>query len=365
MFADNNLISVRQLKRQMVLGVLGLLLLFQSGRTASGGVSGLLGLIFGTLLLLVYLFLLVGTAEVYGNLERYLGTAGRWAVTAVYLSFLLLSGSVLLEKITQVIQDYLLPSVPQPAAGAAFLAAAFLGVGQDAQRRGRLAELCYPWILGIFLLLLLLAAPHFRGIHPEAAASLHPEAVSAETVRVFGMGTVLSLLPFAVSQVRERENCFRVLRRGIWLLLLITLGTAGILIGVYGWKGVERLEYPVLHLMTGTNLPGGFLGRFDILWLAVLLFALLFSMGSLLFYGGRLCSAGDGDWKVRLFLAAGIWLGSFLRWDKAALSEFYDHLVRDIYTPLFLAIALLAVWAKRRLQNGGKHEENGEAKEQA
>ena len=361
MFADNDRISLRQMKRQMVISFLGVLLLFQSGDTAAGGIHAILGLILGTLLLLVYLFLLVRTADVYGNLEEYLGAAGKWAVTAVYLSFLILGGSVLLEKTVRVIQSCLLASLPQPVIGGMFLAAAFLGMGQNIQRRGRLAELCYPWILGFFAVLLLLAALHIRYPGLVNMGTVQLGRISGETVKVLTAGTALCLLPFSLVRVRPQKKNFAVLRRGVWILLLFTLGAAGILIGVYGWEGVRKLEYPILNLMTGTGIPGGFLGRFDIIWLAVLLFALLFSMGSLLFYGGRICGReAAANCRVRLILAAAIWLGSFLKWDEAALSDFYFRLLRDIYLPVLLVIALLTVWAKRRFQNENREREKKE-----
>ena len=43
MFADNDRISLRQMKRQMVISFLGVLLLFQSGDTAAGGIHAISG----------------------------------------------------------------------------------------------------------------------------------------------------------------------------------------------------------------------------------------------------------------------------------------------------------------------------------
>ncbi len=172
MFSDNGMISSRQLKRQMVLSFLGVLLLLGTGEAAGGGGNALLGFFLGILLLLAYLFLLVRTAEVYRAPEKYLGLPGKWLLTGGYLSYLALSGGVLLEEISRVVQIYLLPSVPQPVIGAVFLGAAFLGMGQKIQKRGRLAEVSYPWVLGIFLLLLLLSVPHLHGIPAEAGRLL-------------------------------------------------------------------------------------------------------------------------------------------------------------------------------------------------
>lgn len=359
MFSNNDMISVRQLKRQMVLSFIGILLLDGTKEAAVGGGNGILGFVLGSVLLAAYLFLLVKTAEVYSEPKRYLGSPGTWILKGVCLSFLALTGGVLAEESSLVIQTYLLPAVPGPVISALLLAAAFLGMGQNIQRRGRLAEVSYPWILGILLLLLALALPHFRGVSLDGMAPLDAAEISRGTIRVFASGTAVSLVPFILGRVREPEKSFRVLRRGIWLLLLIGLGSALILAGVYGWKGVRQLEYPMLNLMTGTDIPGGFLGRVDIIWLAVLLFALLFAMGSILFYGAFICrsAAGGFPW-TRLILAAAVWLFSFIRWDGTAVSDIYYRLLQDIYAPVFLGLALLAVWAKRRAGNESPKKKN-------
>lgn len=162
--------------------------------------------------------------------------------------------------------------------------------------------------------------------------------------------------------MRESQGCFRVLRRGIYLLLLVVLGAAAVLLGVYGKAGAGRLDYPILNLMTGTSLPGGILGRVDILWLAVLLFCLLFAMGSILSYGGRIAGEKRGSFQVRLILGAVIWLGSLLPWEGEKLSQFYGQVMRDIYAPMFLGMTLLALWAKRRVGNEKKEAKDGEEK---
>ncbi len=357
MFADNDRISARQLKRQMVLTFLGPLILFQAGDTAAGGGNALLSLLLGTVLLTAWVFLLTGTAEVWAAPEQFLGIPGKWVWAAVSLSFLGLSGSVLLEQITGAVQRYLLSSLPRPVLGAAFLGAAFLGMGRSIQRRGRLAELCYPWILGIFCLLFLLGAAHFRGVDLASLGPLEADRICGGTVRLFALGMAFCLLPMSLVRVRGEKDVFPVLRRGIWLLLLVTLGAAAVLLGVYGRKGVEELEYPILHLMTGTSLPGGFTGRFEIIWLAVLLFAMLFTLGSMLSCGGRICGEKSAGFRGSLLLGLAMWLGSFLQWEGEALSRFYYQLIRDIYLPLFLGMGLLAVWVKRRSGNEKKNEE--------
>src|SRR5699024_12619825 len=47
-------------------------------------------------------------------------------------------------------------------------------------------------------------------------------------------------------------------------------------------------------LMASANIPGDFLDRFDALWMVFLLFALLYSVGTVLFYSQHLISKNPG-----------------------------------------------------------------------
>ena len=72
-------------------------------------------------------------------------------------------------------------------------------------------------------------------------------------------------------------------------------------------------------------------------WLAVLVFSLLFSLGSILFYGCWLVGRNGRkrDW-TRLILAGLIWLGSLIDLQGKKVSDIYVTLLQDIYAPLFL-----------------------------
>ena len=81
MFADNQRISRRQLKRQFVLSLVGIFLLFQAGEIASGGGNSVAGMVIGLGFLVLYLFFLVRASAAYGNLEKYFGCIGKWLIS--------------------------------------------------------------------------------------------------------------------------------------------------------------------------------------------------------------------------------------------------------------------------------------------
>ena len=357
MFADNQRISRRQLKRQLVLSLIGILLLFQAGEIASGGGNSVVGMVIGLGLLMLYLFFLVRASAAYGNPEKYFGVIGKWLISLVYLSFLVLSGSFLLEKISFLTERYLLTGVPLPLISAIFILAAGLGMGNEVQRRGRLSEISFPWVMGILVLLLIFAAfhlhlPDFSLMEPWSA-----ETVAEGAYQYFTTGTSISLAAFLLSRVdkgsrTEKGGTFRTLVHGLLLASGVLLASVVVLLGVYGFIGVQSREFPILDLMAGTGLPGGFLKRFDIVWLAVLVFSLLFALGSILFYGCWLTGRNGKkrDW-TRLILAGLIWLGSLIDWQGKTVSDIYVTVLQDIYAPLFLLTTVLALWAQRRFRN--------------
>ena len=201
MFSDNQRISRRQLKRQMILSLVGILLLFQAGEMAAGGGNSLAGMLIGLALLILYLFFLVRASAAYSNLERYFGCIGKWLITLVYLSFLVLSGSFLLEKVSFVTERYLLSGVPLPVISAVFILAACLGMGNEVQRRGRLAELAFPWVLVLLVLLLVFAAFH---LHQPDFSLMEPwsaETITEGAYQYFTMGTSVSLVAFILVRV--------------------------------------------------------------------------------------------------------------------------------------------------------------------
>ena len=357
MFADNQRISRRQLKRQFVLSLVGIFLLFQAGEIASGGGNSVAGMVIGLGFLVLYLFFLVRASAAYGNLEKYFGCIGKWLISLVYLSFLVLSGSILREKISFLTERYLLTGVPLPLISAVFILASGLGMGNEVQRRGRLSEISFPWVIGILVLLLIFAAFH---LHAPDFSMMEPwsaETVAEGAYQYFTVGTSVSLAAFLLSRVdkgsrTEKGGTFRSLLHGLLLASAILLAAVVILLGVYGFAGVRDREFPILDLMAGTGLPGGFLKRFDIVWLAVLVFSLLFSLGSILFYGCWLVGRNGRkrDW-TRLILAGLIWLGSLIDWQGKKVSDIYVTLLQDIYAPLFLLITALALWAQRRFRS--------------
>ena len=133
--------------------------------------------------------------------------------------------------------------------------------------------------------------------------------------------------------------------QSIWKTGLLVIAGSMALLGVFGRRGTAAAQDPLLLLMAGTSLPGGFLERFDILWMAFLLMGLLFTLGSLLFYVS-LIGEKTGLWKpqnlyVRIGTVLFIWL---LSCAESGWS------VRYGYFPFFLAITVLLGFCQKHMK---------------
>lgn len=234
-----------------------------------------------------------------------MGKAGKLLLAVMYLCYLLFLGGTLLRRMAELAAAYLTAGVPQELCGLFLLAAAGFGVGSEVQKRGRLAEALYPWIVGGILILLLLTVPQ---MHVSSFEDAWKTAKSVEIVdngilfgrNVWGTlenGTPIALLPFLLGHVqKEHRSVILPVTQSIWKTGLLVIAGSMALLGVFGRCGTAAAQDPLLLLMAGTSLPGGFLERFDILWMAFLLMGLLFTLGSLLFYVS-LIGEKTGLWK--------------------------------------------------------------------
>lgn len=355
MFADNDRISQRQAARQMVLTLLGPFFWLLSGRGAAGGYPELLGILLGGLLLILWIFFLVRLENIYHHLEEFVGNAAGMLIRAVYFSYLIFSGVCLLERMTYLSGTYLLDGISNRWIGLLILLAVFFGMSGKIQQRARMAEALYPWILWSTAVLLLLALGQ---IHPGAFALAWEQ--TAEEIRRLGgdivwkkilkgvsetlqVGLIVSFLPFLLPQVEKNKSVVKPLAAGMAKLVLLAAAFSMILFGTLGTKGTAQRQDPVLLLMSGTNLPGGFLERFDVIWMAVLLCALLFSMGSLLFWGELALKRRIAG----ILLGAVVYLLTFCLPEMYQLQILYENAVRYLYLPVFFGLTVILEIARR------------------
>ena len=165
----------------------------------------------------------------------------------------------------------------------------------------------------------------------------------------------LGLLPLAIGRVEQPEKAAKPVICGIWILAGLMAAGLILLQAAFGDARVRQEPYPILPLMAGANLPGDVLGRFDVIWMGFLLYGLLFSIGSLLYYGTHILT--DLHMEMGRWGLAALML--LFAWQKIPGIS-YRYLLQNIFFPGFLLSAALLWLVRRRYlkkKQGGRSEQ--------
>ena len=341
MYTDNARISHRQLFRQILTGLLGIYFLVVPALPGMRGRQGVLCLLTGAG---VYGFLGIYFIRIryfFQDPQRYMGKIWGKVFILLYTSWLWLMGVYLLLMIAKITGKYLIEGSPSWAVILLAAFAAYLGSHQGLERRGRMAEVSFPILLLILAGMLFLAAIQVRPEYLEEMGELTFSGWARGSWQVLCVFLPFAFLPAALGNVKRPADTGKVMRSALAVLTGLLILTLILLQGSFGLGGYGHEEYPAIRLMSGIRLPGDFLERVDLFWVAALVFGILFSLGSVFFYSHELLA------RIRLektALAAGgaVVLGA-LACEKAGIDpEFFIEITMEIYGPLLFLLLILA-----------------------
>lgn len=351
MFSENGRISWLQMERQFSLAYLGAAALFLPATL--WGRDGVFSVLLGTGVLFVWIFFLIRQAHVYKCPQKYWGKWPARLVALIYQAYLILTGGWLISGITQLMSQYLIPGVPRWVLAAILILVVMAG-SKDIQSRGRFAQAAWPMTAGILGLLLLFAAFQAEPALMMEETRLRSlgtwesgERIVKGTVSYIAMFAGISLLPFSLAQTAERgghrRSVFRTVgRMGLWTAAFLLLE-----LSVFGPLGQAEQPFPMLDLMAGANLPGGFLRRMDLIFLTAAVLSLMFALGSIFFYSKYVFQKVDlpaGRFPAAL-LSFILGTAGFGGWD---IRTEYAPLVVCIFLPLLAAVGICSGFLRRR-----------------
>ena len=233
---------------------------------------------------------------------------------------------------------------------------AALGGSHHVQARGRLAQISWgvaAWLGGI---LLLLAAVQNSTSLEMVWGDQHLETTGFDwkrSVKSIGKyvayGSGIGLMTWLTVQVRDSKEKRRKegLAPAIGQLSLWFLTGAVLLTVNFGTDATTMNTCPILEVMAGVELPGGFLRRVDLIFLSILLFSLAFLLGSIFFYSSYVAdrihiSIGRLPSAILCFL-----LGTTAQ-EQWNWSRQYPRMLSRIYLPVCLMMTVCAAWARRK-----------------
>ena len=235
--------------------------------------------------------------------ERISGPVGR-VMAAALIVYLILGGGFMLRQVSSMVSFRLLTFGRPWQAGILFLAAALLGTGRKIQRRARLAEAAFPPVIIGFTVLLAACVFQVETFDWSAFAAPTWRGVLKGAYYMFCAFSIVGVLPFFMHRVQRPQ--------GSLPYLYGATGTANAACGDLSWRGAAAVRRRGNRKQTVSadfsdgigKYSWGFFGSFRCAVDGFLLFALLYSVGTVLFYSQHLISKNPGVWHGILAAAA-------------------------------------------------------------
>ena len=344
MFAGNDRITSRQLYFQIVMSMTGILVVILPG---FGGIYGWQGILCceGALVIWFgYAFFLVRISSHYSHLNFFLSDAGKKLYGIWTILVYILMGAYMTSVTAQLVNAYLIPGVSISLVKGILLVGCSMAGIPRIQCRGRMAEAIFPVLGGIFVLLLLVSlGQQLIQMDTFGEYLLQPIIWDEREIvngiyTLFAVSTGLWGLPFLLHQVKGRRYFSIVSAFGTVLLILAAVLL--ILQGSYGREQVLARSWPVVSLMGGIRIPGGFVFRMDPIWICVLMLMLMFSIGSALFYGNAIAKAVGFHWHS-WWLPVAVYGVSLLPTGLGMIEEYYNELLRYILCPVTVLLHIV------------------------
>lgn len=341
MYADNAQISHRQLFRQLFTGLAGIYILVIPVMPQLYGRQGILALLTGMGIYLLLCTYFVRIKMVYQYPEKYLGKFLGKCLFFLYVSWVWLMGIFLLLVIVRVTKHFLVEGSTSWMLLILAGLAAYLGSHQGLERRARMAEVCFPFLV------ILLGSLFFLGIlrmKPEyllEMGNLSLEGWIRGTWEVICLFVPFVFLPVTLGNVKKPGEARHIMGNSIAVISGMLVFALLLLQGSFGLGGYEHKKYPMIDFMAGIQIPGNFLQRVDVFFVAAVVFSLLFGLGSVFFYQHELLVRIKME-KTSLFVAIGMVVAAIL-WEelKVPVSWFFSITTR-FYAPVFFLVLILS-----------------------
>lgn len=347
MFADNARISHRQLFRQIVLGLIGIYTLAIPVFPEVSGRQGILCLLTAMAVYLLFCIYFIRIKTVMQNPRRYMGKILGSVFVFLYMSWLWLMGVYLLLMTARITDRFLIEGSVYWIVIVLAGIVTYLGSHQGLERRGRMAEVCFPVFLFILAGMLCLGILRMKSYYLGELGDLTLQGWLKGSYQVFCAFLPFTFLPVALGNVKKPGETGKVMRGALFLVTGILMLCLLLLQGSFGIGGYEHSRYPMVEFMAGIRIPGDFLERVDIFWVAAVMFSMLFALGGVFFYNHELLVRTDME-KGAPFLATGV-VAAALICEKAQVSpELFWKITGWFYEPLFLLLLIYAGFAGKK-----------------
>lgn len=296
MTLENKMISSRQSFRMGILEniTLGMVVIPYATVNLAGRwhfVAFLLGLLLGAVYMGLIYYLSVAISKNVTVNRKQVIPFGKVA-SLLYLLRFVLRGGLIMYFFGKTVQEFLLQSFSLWTIIIVFAIVCGYGAARDVEKRGRMLELLFPWMI---IPIILVAVFSISSINLEELYSglmgvnydlLHEAAGATDVLRAgyvaFLITTSTELMLFTLPH--ERENNWRnALKTGLWILISIFLAYIFI-IGILGGHWVASDSQAALNVMEAAFIPGEVIERADYPVLAFWIIGVFAIISGYIFY---------------------------------------------------------------------------------
>lgn len=297
MFAENNKISLKQVKRLLVLDLICVSgIIVPRIATVASGRDGAISIILATLYALIYAFIIIWLAKsMKGDYLSFsndnIGSILTFLVGILYLIKIFACCVFALRLFSDVIKETLLVDTDNRIIILLLLVLSAYSASKGIEIRARLAEIIYFIILvPVFLFLIL-------GLFKVDITNLTPILIEKPSTmirggyEVFLTFSVIELLFFTIPYIKYSNNDKKKGRKLSSYIsqALVVVGVLNLLffivsLGILGNTGTKQSLWSMVNMIQVVKLPGGFIQRQDAFILGLWMFSIFTLISGFLFY---------------------------------------------------------------------------------
>lgn len=319
MFSENNKISLRQLKRLMVLELFSVsgIIVPRIAAVASGR-DGAISIIIATLYAFLYAFIIILlTRGMKGDYFHYaknqVGSILTIVIGLLYMLKFFLCSVFAARLFSEVIKETLLEDTDNRIIILLLILMAAYGASKGLEVRARIAEILYFIVVIPFFIFLIL------GLYKVDYTNLMPILTEKTGTILYGgyevflTFSVIELLLFVVPFIKytqkdkkEGKKLSSYVGSALAIVGILNLLFFIVSLGILGEKGTKQTLWSMVYMIQVVKFPGGFIQRQDAIILSIWMLSIFILLSGFLFYigviGKRIFRVPSGNYLLIPFI---------------------------------------------------------------
>jgi len=223
------------------------------------------------------------------------------------------------------------------------LAGGYGATGQ-LEGRARTSEVIFSIIMIPLIIMLCLSVPDLKIEYLMNAPAESIRDILEGAVGVFVVFGEVSILMLTAPYVENKE---RIKSKVMQAVVITGIGTLGVFIaslGMFGANGMKALKWPVISLMSSVNVPGGFLERWDIIFIMLIIISIFVGISGGIFYVSVTMQEIIRKSKINFYIIPAmvvIFFAAVFFTDYTAVYNFYISIMTYFFIPITVLITLI------------------------